>query len=1232
VVTLRLGQSAAGDGTHRVEAELSGDGIPRQRAVANLRFAVPRQDAERIRWYLEDFLEFPLDPNPAIAEGVEQRLAEIGEQLFTAVFGAGDAARLWARLQGRLTEARVEIATEVADAAALPWELLRDPATRTPVALEAAAFVRVNHQPARPVQVATAEADRLRVLLVICRPAGDADVPFRSVASHLIRLGAASTDILDLDVLRPPTFAALARTLDAANQAGRPYHVVHFDGHGSYLDSAALLDDRLPAVPLSRHRYGRRNFVSPPQPGRHGYLIFEDPAVAGNSQFVDGPALGDLLARTGVSVLVLNACRSAYTEAPPAPKTDSDPAVSQAADAHGPVRAYGSLALEVTDAGVPGVIAMRYNVYAVTAAQFIADLYTALLDGQPLGAAVSAGRRQLAAQPNRSIAFDPIPLQDWTVPVVYEAAPLPVLTGSNVSAPGKLVVPTEAEAADGGTGTAPDGLPHRPEVGFFGRDETLLALDRAFDRHRVVVLHAYAGSGKTSTAVEFARWYAATGGLADAEGVDGVVLFSSLEQYTPLPRLLNQLAEVFDPLLKANNIPWPALNDRQRRGLAVQLLGLVPVLWIWDNVEPVAGFPAGTESAWTPAEQAELVDFLRDVAEPADSKAKLLLTSRRDEHGWLGNLPARVTLPPMPMRERIQLTQALAERHGHRIGEVEDWRPLLRYTAGNPLTVTVLVGQALRESLTSKAQIAEFVNRLRAGESDVDDDETEGRSKSLGASLGYGLASAFTDTERAQLAVLHLFQDTVGVGALVDMGHPENAQRLPELAGLTRETGLALLDRAADIGLLTALGGGWYTIHPALPWYFRHLYEVAGTPETSKRAEAAYTAAIANVGRAFWGEYNQGRHQAIDVLRVEEANLLHALALGRRAARWNDVIGCMQGLRSLYQHFGRGAEWSRLVEQLVPDLVDPATGGPRPGVEEQWGLLTGYRIRVAIDDRDWSTAEQLQHTRLDYARAQAAVALSTLDAAPDQLTGGQRNDIRSVAVNEHGLGDILREQHNPDCLAHYERAAELERRIGARREEGMAAYNLGLAYVDIPAIQDLERAEQWYRRSLELFDVNDRIGRAATISQLGQVAYERFRGARNAGEPDDVLIDHLNTAANAYHQALDDLPKDAVNELATVHNQLGNIYQDAGDVDTALSHYQQSIRYMEHAGNRYGAGKTRYNIALLLGRARRADDALLYARAALGNFEPYGANAAADIERTQHLIVEIERARNQAAT
>ena len=43
-------------------------------------------DGERIRWYLEDYAEFPADPAPVIARDAEARLAQAGAELFGRVF------------------------------------------------------------------------------------------------------------------------------------------------------------------------------------------------------------------------------------------------------------------------------------------------------------------------------------------------------------------------------------------------------------------------------------------------------------------------------------------------------------------------------------------------------------------------------------------------------------------------------------------------------------------------------------------------------------------------------------------------------------------------------------------------------------------------------------------------------------------------------------------------------------------------------------------------------------------------------------------------------------------------------------------------------------------------------------------------------------------------------------------------------------------------------------------
>ena len=199
------------------------------------------------------------------------------------------------------------------------------------------------------------------------------------------------------------------------------------------------------------------------------------------------------------------------------------------------------------------------------------------------------------------------------------------------------------------------------------------------------------------------------------------------------------------------------------------MLRQIPVLWIWDNVEPITGFPAGTPSDWSEAEQKELRDFLSDARE---TKAKFLLTSRRDEQAWLGAMPRRVEAPPMPMQERLQLAGAIVEHRGRRLADLPDLTPLLKFTQGNPLTILVTIGEALRAGIDGKDKLDAFVASLRGGETKFEDEAAEGRTKSLGASLSYGFASAFSDDERKQLALLHLFQGFVDVDAIARDGQP----------------------------------------------------------------------------------------------------------------------------------------------------------------------------------------------------------------------------------------------------------------------------------------------------------------------------------------------------------------------------------------------------------------------------------------------------------------------------
>ena len=99
-------------------------------------------------------------------------------------------------------------------------------------------------------------------------------------------------------MLRPATFDRLADVLRQAHTDGKPYHVVHFDGHGIYSRKLGL-----------------------------GALCFEDPADAEKlegrrSDLVAADKLAEVMREHRVPLVFLEACQSA--------KADEDPSASVA--------------------------------------------------------------------------------------------------------------------------------------------------------------------------------------------------------------------------------------------------------------------------------------------------------------------------------------------------------------------------------------------------------------------------------------------------------------------------------------------------------------------------------------------------------------------------------------------------------------------------------------------------------------------------------------------------------------------------------------------------------------------------------------------------------------------------------------------------------------------------------------------------------------------------------------
>lgn len=339
------------------------------------------EDLADIRWFFEERPGRKSEEERAAS--TRRRVREIGETLFVRLLGAedeaaADLAEIRRRLRRELASTDVVVGADD-PAGHVPWELLRDPVTGTVPALDAASFSHAAPAAAAAEPAAGGPPRPIRLLLVICRPLRERDIPFLNVAGRLLAHSRSRGGRLHLTVLRPPTFPRLAEVLRAAHADRTPFDVVHFDGHG--------LHDRA-------------------QAGDPGVLLFEDPGSPLNEDYIDGRRLGGLLAETGVRLLVMNACRSA---------------VATVATDDGREQSTGdSVAAQVASGWPVAVVAMRYDVFEDVAADFVEALFRALADGHDVRRATSVARRALTVEdPDGGRSG-----MEWAVPVVLSSTPV----------------------------------------------------------------------------------------------------------------------------------------------------------------------------------------------------------------------------------------------------------------------------------------------------------------------------------------------------------------------------------------------------------------------------------------------------------------------------------------------------------------------------------------------------------------------------------------------------------------------------------------------------------------------------------------------------------------------------------------------------------------------------------------------------------------------------------------
>jgi tetratricopeptide (TPR) repeat protein len=1122
--------------------ELAESGQPPLSATGTFVPQLPGDLSTELRWYMEQFLDERDDAALVRSKRIRESIKVCGRRLFQDVFQPNPECRaIWRRIAPRLSQTKIEI-YESDEHVGLPWELLRDPTTNTPVCLSAATFVRSHGAGSLGVLDAL---PRLKVLLVISRPGGTDDVELRTIASTIYGSLRASSRF-KVDVLRPPTYETLERTLRDAVKRNEHYDLVHFDGHGFY-QSAGVTD--------SGEAYGG------------GYLVFEhDSSEHGDP--ISGEAFGALATECGVRAVVLNACRSAYQE-------------SADIDADNLDRPSASFAHGLLAAGVPAVVAMSFNVYVTSAKTFMEEFYGQLQKGQALSVAASLARH-LSVDRTR-FHEDASDIDDWLVPAIYQ-------TGAD------LKVEPATEETETRKRLLPQSFPPAPDLGFVGSDDALLQIDRSFDSHNIVLLLGLAGAGKSAGSVEFATWYQETAPQTQT------LLFTSFET---APSLAEVIATA-EPAI-GTRVTGLDLMDAAVQDTIIQSLAKKGTLWVWDNVETVAATDAAERQRFTEFVQRANHGGLKLLLTARDPQAAWLDdTAHRIEMPALRPSEAVEFTKRILARRRIKKFDANVWMP---LLDFAAGNPLtLRVAISSYLTTTKKPSERSVQSYVDAlkrgvAQLGDGHGSDRAKSLTASLNYGFENAFDAHAMKVLCLLSLFR-TYVNSFTIQYMCRPITNKSAA---GMPDHdfSWSIPGLHGETQLSIEVVLDKAVELGVLRKSEDHNYWLHPAIHLHLQPFFESSyPTPEQRQIAGRAYAEAQGLFGIQFILGLQEGaRAKVVEALTKEADNLDQALFASHENGWKQAEVGLLHGLNALLMHQGRFEQWRVQFSQVWEDFIGPDLE-PLPGCEKWWSFVMDHRLRIALEDHDVELGELIARLIKAYEEKQT---FGISRKAGFQYSRAQRKTLHDLAIATGRLADVLRQKEDGKCVAMNEEAIAIYKLIGDKTGIAIRNLNLGHCYKNVPSIRDLDEAEAHYLIAFDNYPKNDSLARAQCLAQISMTWLDAIREHGEERPLTPRLREKLAETIEQYESAFEGLPDDAWGDLANLHNNLANAMRlDPDRRSEAVDHIRTAHKYAVAAGRYDEAATMRANLAQLFAMMHRSDEASAAAEQALQELKAAG--------------------------
>ncbi len=1109
-------------------------------------------EAEELAWYLERWPIWPGNPYRERAHQVEQDLIRWGQALHAAALpneqvgnlldawqaaGADNPRRFSVQVDARplagAGEAEQQDAREAATALlALPWELLHD----------GKAFLFQGRRPTRVRRrlPGTRGYDRppreppIRILLVSPRPEDDACgyIDHRISALPLLDAVAALGELVAPDLLDPPTLPALRQALEQARAAGRPYHVIHFDGHGVY--------DRRTGL---------------------GGLCFEHPAdldrlEGRRHQIVDSNALGELLAEQRIPLVFLEACQSARAEA-----------------------ATESVASALLQVGVAGVVAMTHSVLVETARRFVGPFYETLAAGGRIGDAMLRGQQALKDDDARGQVFGAgqLRLQDWFVPVLYQEQDDPQLFAETPA-------PRTVEEIGKDLQHRQGHLPPPPATGFIGRSRDLLALERLLRSQRWALIRGQGGEGKTALACELARWRLRTGQARR-------IAFVSVEQHSSREAVVDALGRQLVPGYSVTHHPDLAQAIQPiERALREQ-----PTLLVLDNLESLLPRGLDPEAPPTLVAEAEgsLADILGLAARLHPiGQTRLLLTSREPLPAPFDRADQRRELHRLGTDDAVALVERTLNTAGGGLpdAEREAVDRLVEAVQGHARTLALLApslrAQGVEATRGRLVTLMEAMDRQWPGEREhslyasvelslerLSPPQRE-RARVLGVFQGSvhldvlrvmmdwdqatvaDLAQALTDTglatpgpyahlalnpalcpyllrgldptERARLQT----RWDGAMGQYVEFLRQQASQDSDLSATLTRlelANLLALLDRVEAAGAPEATIGLTTSLHQLFQWL--------GRPRLLQRIARARDGAE----QALAGQWSHAAFEA-QRTRIEQQ-----LAAGQLQAAYAAARALLERAVAAGDGAYADADYDlAMAHKLLADVLKTAGHA-----DQALALLDAARggFEAVAQARSDRAAERMASVCLTE-RGDCLRDLGRLDEAAAAYEEAIRRaeglgDARGVAVGKGQLGTVRLQQGRLDeALAAY---AEARARFEALGEPGSVAVIWHQTGMALQQAGRGEAAEDAYRQALAIeVRLGDRAGQASTLGQLGNLY--------------NAVLDRPEEACAFYRQAAERYREigDLANEGRASSN-LADTLRRLGRLDEARRALEQAI-------------------------------------------------------------------------